>query len=57
MLDYEKELQTRISDERAAIELIKITSDLCFEKSIELWKNEKFLLTEVEGRLWQKIFT
>ena len=36
MLDYEKELQTRISDERAAIELIKITSDLCFEKSIEL---------------------
>ena len=36
MLDYEKELQTKISDERATIELIKITSDLCFEKSIEL---------------------
>ncbi|MCS5663889.1 MAG: glyceraldehyde-3-phosphate dehydrogenase [Flavobacteriales bacterium] len=36
MRNYQEELKERISEERAAIELIKITSDLSFEKSIEL---------------------
>ena len=36
MTNYHEELKSRIADERAAIELIKITSDLSFEKSIEL---------------------
>ena len=33
---YQNELKARIANERAAIELIKITSDLSFERSIEL---------------------
>jgi len=36
MNNYQEELKARITEERAAIELIKITSDLSFEKSIEL---------------------
>jgi len=32
MRNYQEELKERISEERAAIELIKITSDLSFEK-------------------------
>ncbi len=36
MKDYQEVLNARISEERAAIELIKITSDLSYEKSIEL---------------------
>jgi glyceraldehyde 3-phosphate dehydrogenase len=36
MEDYQEVLNARISEERAAIELIKITSDLSYEKSIEL---------------------
>jgi len=35
-MNYQEELNARIAEERAAIELIKITSDLSFEKSIEL---------------------
>ena len=35
-MQYQEELNARIAEERAAIELIKITSDLSFEKSIEL---------------------
>jgi len=35
-MQYQKELNARIAEERAAIELIKITSDLSFEKSIEI---------------------
>ena len=35
-MNYQEELNERISEERAAIELIKITSDLSFERSIEL---------------------
>lgn len=36
MNNYQQELDARIAEERAAVELIKITSDLSFEKSIEL---------------------
>ena len=36
MANYKEELKARILEERAAIELIKITSDLSFERSIEL---------------------
>ena len=36
MKSYQAELSSRIAEERAAVELIKITSDLSFEKSIEL---------------------
>ena len=36
MANYKEELKARIIEERAAIELIKITSDLSFERSIEL---------------------
>ena len=36
MAKYQDELNARIIEERAAIELIKITSDLSFERSIEL---------------------
>lgn len=36
MSNYQQELDARIAEERAAVELIKITSDLSFEKSIEL---------------------
>ena len=36
MAKYQDELKARIKEERAAIELIKITSDLSFERSIEL---------------------
>ena len=36
MVNYKEELKARILEERAAIELIKITSDLSFERSIEL---------------------
>ena len=36
MANYKEELKARIIQERAAIELIKITSDLSFERSIEL---------------------
>ena len=36
MANYQEELKLRIAEERAAIELIKITSDLSFERSIEL---------------------
>jgi len=36
MKNYQEELTERITEERAAVELIKITSDLSFEKSIEL---------------------
>jgi glyceraldehyde 3-phosphate dehydrogenase len=36
MSNYQEELNARIAEERAAIELIKITSDLSFERSIEL---------------------
>ena len=36
MINYQEELNIRISEERAAVELIKITSDLSYEKSIEL---------------------
>lgn len=36
MNNYQEELKARIAEERAAVELIKITSDLSFEKSIEL---------------------
>ena len=35
-MNYQEELNARIAEERAAIELIKITSDLSFERSIEL---------------------
>ena len=35
-MNYQQELNDRISEERAAVELIKITSDLSFERSIEL---------------------
>ena len=35
-MQYQEELNARIAEERAAIELIKITSDLSFEKSIEI---------------------
>lgn len=35
-MNYQQELNARIAEERAAIELIKITSDLSFERSIEL---------------------
>lgn len=35
-MKYQDELNARIAEERAAIELIKITSDLSFEKSLEL---------------------
>ena len=36
MANYKEELKARIIEEKAAIELIKITSDLSFERSIEL---------------------
>ena len=36
MANYKEELKARILEERAAINLIKITSDLSFERSIEL---------------------
>ena len=36
MANYKEELKARNLEERAAIELIKITSDLSFERSIEL---------------------
>lgn len=36
MANYKEELKARIKEEKAAIELIKITSDLSFERSIEL---------------------
>jgi len=36
MKEYQEALSARIAQERAAIELIKITSDLSYEKSIEL---------------------
>ena len=36
MANYKEELKARILEEKAAIELIKITSDLSFERSIEL---------------------
>lgn len=36
MAKYQDELKARVAKERAAIELIKITSDLSFERSIEL---------------------
>lgn len=36
MKDYQEALNARISNERAAIELIKISSDLSYKKSIEL---------------------
>jgi len=36
MSTYQEELDARIAEERAAVELIKITSDLSFEKSVEL---------------------
>ena len=36
MTNYKEELKTRILEEKDAIELIKITSDLSFERSIEL---------------------
>ena len=36
MADYKEELKARILEEKAAIQLIKITSDLSFERSIEL---------------------
>ena len=36
MANYKDELKARIIEEKAAIELIKITSDLSFERSIEL---------------------
>lgn len=36
MTNYKEELKARILEERAAINLIKITSDLSFERSIEL---------------------
>ncbi len=36
MAKYQDELKVRVAKERAAIELIKITSDLSFERSIEL---------------------
>ena len=36
MAKYQDELNARNTEERAAIELIKITSDLSFERSIEL---------------------
>lgn len=36
MSNYQEELNARIAEERAAVELIKITSDLSFERSIEL---------------------
>lgn len=36
MKSYQAELSARIAEERAAVELIKITSDLSFESSIEL---------------------
>ncbi len=36
MKSYQAELSLRIAEERAAVELIKITSDLSFTKSIEL---------------------
>tara|TARA_B100000900_G_scaffold311922_1_gene270745 strand:- start:393 stop:1832 length:1440 start_codon:yes stop_codon:yes gene_type:complete len=36
MPNYKEELKARILEERAAIELIKITSELSFERSIEL---------------------
>ena len=36
MGNYKEELKARILEEKAAIELIKITSDLSFERSIEL---------------------
>tara|TARA_Y100000385_G_scaffold194565_1_gene201399 strand:- start:119 stop:1558 length:1440 start_codon:yes stop_codon:yes gene_type:complete len=36
MAKYQEELKARVAEERAAIELIKITSDLSFERSIEL---------------------
>ena len=36
MVNYKEELKARILEEKAAIELIKITSDLSFERSIEL---------------------
>ncbi len=35
-MNYQEELNARIAEERAAIELIKVSSDLSFEKSIEL---------------------
>ena len=36
MKEYQEALSARIAQEKAAIELIKITSDLSYEKSIEL---------------------